>query len=788
MSDEEEKQKETQEPQPPSQPPTPALETERKIAQKFVSATTQSFIQWMPLGGSGFVLLSFVFNQDWVNALITFPVTMATVVWARYTEGFLTQLGAVYQERGKNDANSLVKFLTGLDETMRWQLAGTKNQYLKYQNNECLHYTTEGVARAFKPKLENVFVPLGLSGDFFRGFEGEDLPGLPGFKWDREIIRRMERDEGLQIWDILRKGEKDPGRRHLVIQAWGGYGKTTLLRHITYTYTRKNRNIGNAPDLIPVLFYLRKDQKNIISTADGKQIDLPTLIEKFHIPNLPKGKILKLPPKWVKNQLEAGKMLVMLDGLDEVREEWRDSVMEWITKAIREYSSCFFILTSRPSGYRGYQRNGKLNSLFVKPLNEFQQEKFIRSWYLSWERFYSAVPKNPSVKREADRQAENLLAELKESEELSDLSKNPLLLNIIVKLHSSYVGEKLPKRRTDLYAEICRMQLGDRPQVKKIDMLLDRGDSQKILQELALYMLQSNKPQIDRGELLSKLTGYISNVGEQTDPKKFLQQVEEVSELLVRRERDYEFAHLSFQGYLAAVEIKEKRQEDLLRQNRDKSWWRETIILYGAQLKPVDFRRFIHMLLEDGSEKAGDLAYNCWREYPRQVDPDLEAQVKQLNSYILDVRCSKLEDYLKNQQWQKADLETSRVMLQTMGKEEDTYLTSNDIENFPCAYLRKIDQLWVKYSKGKFGFSVQKKIYQSLGGTKDYDSKVWETFGDKVGWRKGGKWLEYKKLTFSMEHYEGHLPTRKFMTGVWFSSLAQRLVDCNTNFLKSDYT
>jgi hypothetical protein len=35
------------------------------------------------------------------------------------------------------------------------------------------------------------------------------------------------------------------------------------------------------------------------------------------------------------------------------------------------------------------------------------------------------------VKWEADRQAENLLAQLEESEELSDLSKNPLLLNII---------------------------------------------------------------------------------------------------------------------------------------------------------------------------------------------------------------------------------------------------------------------------------------------------------------------------------------------------------------------
>ena len=250
----------------------------------------------------------------------------------------------------------------------------------------------------------------------------------------------------------------------------------------------------------------------------------------------------------------------------------------------------------------------------------------------------------------------------------------------------------------------------------------------------------------------------ISNVGEQTDPKKFLQQVEEVSELLVRRERDYEFAHLSFQGYLAAVEIKEKRQEDLLRQNRDKSWWRETIILYGAQLKPVDFRLFIFMLLEDGSEKAGDLAYRCWREYPRQVDPDLEAQVKQLNSHILDVRCSKLEDYLKNQQWQKADRETSRVMLQTMGREEDGYLSINDTENFPCADLRKIDQLWVKYSKGKFGFSVQKKIFHSLGSTKEYDPKVWKTFCEKVGWMKGGNWLKYEEFTFSIDHYEGHLP------------------------------
>ncbi|NEQ74010.1 MAG: hypothetical protein F6K23_13755 [Okeania sp. SIO2C9] len=180
MSDDE-KQKDTQE---PSQSQTPSVEAERKIAQKFVSGTTQAFIQWVPLGGSGGLLFSFLLNQEWLQALITFPVTIATVVWARYTEGFLTQLGAVYQERGKDDAKSLMTFLNKLDETMRWQLAGTKNQYLQYQKNDCLHYTTEGVAKTFKPLLKDVFVPLGLSGDFIRGAEGEDLPGLPGFQWD----------------------------------------------------------------------------------------------------------------------------------------------------------------------------------------------------------------------------------------------------------------------------------------------------------------------------------------------------------------------------------------------------------------------------------------------------------------------------------------------------------------------------------------------------------------------------------------------------------------------------
>lgn len=98
-------------------------------------------------------------------------------------------------------------------------------------------------------------------------------------------------------------------------------------------------------------------------------------------------------------------------------------------------------------------------------------------------------------------------------------------------------------------------------------------------------------------------------------------------------------------------------------------------------------------------------------------------------------------------------------MLKVAGREEEGWLRVEDIEKFPCSDLRTIDQLWIKYSDGKFGFSVQKKIYQSLGGTKEYDEKVYCSFGDKVGWRQGRKWLSELQLTFSLDtHFVEHLP------------------------------
>jgi O-acetyl-ADP-ribose deacetylase (regulator of RNase III) len=85
---------------------------------------------------------------------------------------------------------------------------------------------------------------------------------------------------------------------------------------------------------------------------------------------------------------------------------------------------------------------------------------------------------------------------------------------------------------------------------------------------------------------------------------------------------------------------------------------------------------------------------------------------------------TRLCNLLRAEQWQEAERETTALMLRISGREAEGCLREEDIENFPCTDLLIIDQLWVKYSEGRFGFSVQKEIWQNIGGTLDADYKI----------------------------------------------------------------
>ncbi|VXD10466.1 GUN4 domain-containing protein [Planktothrix paucivesiculata] len=724
-------------------------EVEATKARKIVQGFTQTLLQLMPIGGSGFAFVSFLLQREWLQALLMFPVMVVTGVWAAYTESFLTRLREVYQERGRKDVDSLMGWLESADQTIQWQLAGTEDKYLRCQGSACCEYRTEGYSRgSFVPLLSDVFVPLELSGDFLRVISGEELPMPAGFRReDSELIQGSAPNE-LTIWDLLAKVKQYPVYSRMAILAWGGYGKTTLLKHITSTYAERRHRQYKAPEFLPVLLPLRKWQKVI---ATEQNLDLPSLIEKHHIPSLPEGTNLKLPPQWAKKQLKDGKMLVMFDGFDEVKPEWRRPVSTWLDKQMTDYQKAVFILTSRPAGYKDYiAANPPSCKLFVKPFNANQRERFVRQWYFAQERCARPGSKIPEVKRIADNNAANLLEQLHQRPELEILAKNPLLLNIMANLHRSYAGQQLPQQRSELYQDIFTLQLKDRPRYRGIDMLVPFPESQQVLQKLALALVVQNQPNVERQALETQISTHLQSLDfPNVAPSDFLNQIVDVSELIVKHDENYEFAHLSFQGYLAAAEIKTKKQEELLLNHWQNSWWKETILLYCAQVNPTNL---IRKLLKIGNQEAVKLADECLKESLIKVDLTIETTLQKQ-------RYQQLENYLKNKQWKEADQETYRMMLQTVRKEEGQWLDPEDLENLPCEDLRTINQLWLDYSNGKFGFSVQKEIYQSLGGTRKYNQGLWFKFGDRVGWRVKGKWLYYEDLTYDREAAPvGHFP------------------------------
>lgn len=131
------------------------------------------------------------------------------------------------------------------------------------------------------------------------------------------------------------------------------------------------------------------------------------------------------------------------------------------------------------------------------------------------------------------------------------------------------------------------------------------------------------------------------------------------------------------------------------------------------------------------------------------IENDQEIQLKS----EVGINCTKLRDLLAAQKWEEADQETIQVMLAVANREKERGLYVrhiDNIDNFPCEYLRYIDQLWVKYSQGRFGFSVQKEIYLSVGGKlRSYEDEAFSRFYRTVKW----DYINYN----SQER--GHLPT-----------------------------
>jgi hypothetical protein len=399
--------------------------------------------------------------------------------------------------------------------------------------------------------------------------------------------KRLE--ESAEIWDFLRnrlnrksKNKELGGKVPVVILGAPGSGKSTLLQHVAVILAKNKQRKRGLKPYVPILFFLREYVNKII---EGDK-DLGDLCAEYY-GNKERYKDLKYQPGgWFEKQLNKGRCLVLLDGLDEVADpEKRKKISKWINNQVRKYRNCQFLLTSRPEGYKSAPLEGA-DTLEVQNFTSRQSREFVNKWYYSTIKTMYGGKVDQGVEQKAEQKARDFWLKVREKPELGleELTVNPLLLTMMTLVHN-YRGA-LPQGRANLYGEICKVLLGERRQALGVEERLSAEKKLVVLKPLAAYMMEQRIRDIKVEDISQVIKEYLKRVGVKgrEGPEKFLIDVRDNSGLLQEKEVGiWSFAHLTFQEYLTGVHwLDTKDTKDWMQMVED-SWWREALRLYSAQ-------------------------------------------------------------------------------------------------------------------------------------------------------------------------------------------------------------
>jgi hypothetical protein len=103
-----------------------------------------------------------------------------------------------------------------------------------------------------------------------------------------------------------------------------------------------------------------------------------------------------------------------------------------------------------------------------------------------------------------------------------------------------------------------------------------------------------------------------------------------------------------------------------------------------------------------------------------------------------------LKNSLAAKDWESADSLTMSILLEEVSKvrsnrkPNQNWLDPADIRTLPCSELNNINQIWAEASNNRFGFVVQSRVWESVGGTtatEPDNPNIRKKFSARVGWR-----------------------------------------------------
>lgn len=346
-------------------------------------------------------------------------------------------------------------------------------------------------------------------------------------------------------------------RKRLIVEGSTGAGKSMLLKYILLAYAEDR--VSDWPDRpIPIMVELFRLNNSNTSLRQE-------LINELRRNDFPHA------DTFIDQNLKQGRILLLLDALDEVLTDERRRVELEIKDFLDTYRGCRAVITCRTQAYDNELSNTVNQVLKVIDFNDHQIQQFLRLW---------------EPRMAADRSSEQLVNTLKERPQIMALARNPLLLTMIA---FSYTNETypLPHSRAEFYQNAINLLLRQwHPERNQFHP----SDKSRLLQELALYIQDSKTPKhLDSrslpyemivGKIRELRTDFVMRADQQ--PEGLIKEIEERSGLLISIDNGmhYQFAHRSFQEYFAAEKLKGKPIDLAKRFRSDSEIWRETVKLW----------------------------------------------------------------------------------------------------------------------------------------------------------------------------------------------------------------
>ena len=404
--------------------------------------------------------------------------------------------------------------------------------------------------------------------------------------------RRVEEKEELLSTEVEVISKLTTTNKVFRITGSAGAGKTTLLRWIEQWHWTSSLRIAVRCELRVV----------------SKEKELPSLLDLF-VSCVPGGLRGTLTREDFARWLNSGSCLVIFDGFDEVSNNRRDEVLEWIQSCIAgAQPSNSFILASRMLTTNHLQDD-------MWQLDEWEIEKTLEVCGFDAERVESYISKwqehmlSPMEKEELEDedQPHSLAETFMQADTIKELTSNPLLLSTLMLVHR-FQGKKLPKGRSDLYKVYIDGMLGpwyEKKANSKDGMYLEPDQMRRLLKIMAIEMQETDVSALAEakaGRIISKNKGNIKYTG-----PKILEHMLERTGLLIGP-GEYQFAHKSIGEFLVAEAVVSENfrnwngdQVDrlhLLNHSADDSWRVVLFLWVGLVQSLNDVASFCKGLIE----------------------------------------------------------------------------------------------------------------------------------------------------------------------------------------------